>query len=179
VGWERVGVVVVGHGQLPSDLPREASAKYLMLKFKHSRSAEEENLYRELEELVLNWPRDEKNDPYYISLQRLAEEVARLGGFSEVWFAFNEFCRPTLAEALEEACRSSVDVVAVVTTMTTPGGEHSEEEIPALIEEARREWRKPVIYAWPFDPGQIARLLVENVNTHLSKHDPRRPKSRT
>jgi sirohydrochlorin cobaltochelatase len=165
-----VGVVLVGHGQLPRDLPKKLSSEYLALKFKHGLSAEEERRLDELEKLILGWHRDERNDPYYHSVQRLAEEVSRLGAFARVWTAFNEFCRPTLAEALEEACSCSVDVVVVVPTMMTRGGEHSEGEIPAVIEEFRGRCGKPLIYAWPFETESIAKLLVETVRSHLARH---------
>ncbi len=168
MGDLRIGVVLVGHGQLPRDLPDELAGEYLGLKFKRPRTPAEEGRLGELEKLVLDWPRDEGNDPYYHGLHRLSEKVASLGRFERVWVAFNEFCRPKLGEALEEACRSGVDVVVVVTTMLTRGGEHSEEEIPAAIEEHRSKCGRPLIYAWPFDEALVARLLVESVRSHLS-----------
>jgi sirohydrochlorin cobaltochelatase len=78
------------------------------------------------------------NDPYAHSLQTLASELSIIGGYEKVVVAFNEFCRPTVEEALVEVCNSDVDVVVVVTTMTTKGGEHSEKDIPELLEKMRK-----------------------------------------
>jgi sirohydrochlorin cobaltochelatase len=133
----RVGVVLVGHGQLPSDIPKELRSEYLKLKFKENRTRLEEERFEELENVVLNWARNEVNDPYAHSLQTLASELSKIGGYEKVVVAFNEFCRPTVEEALE-VCNSDVDVVVVVTTMTTKGGEHSEKDIPELLEKMRK-----------------------------------------
>jgi len=48
----RVGVVLVGHGQLPSDIPKELRSEYL--KFKENRTRLEEERFEELENVVLN-----------------------------------------------------------------------------------------------------------------------------
>jgi sirohydrochlorin cobaltochelatase len=108
------------------------------------------------------------NDPYAHSLQTLASELSKIGGYEKVVVAFNEFCRPTVEEALE-VCNSDVDVVVVVTTMTTKGGEHSEKDIPELLEKMRKKCLKQIVYAWPFDVRSVARLLVETINLHLSR----------
>ena len=68
----KVGVILVGHGQLPKDLHPAIKGEYLSLKFKVQRSAEEEERFRSLERLVLKWPRNEFNDPYARSLKVLA-----------------------------------------------------------------------------------------------------------
>jgi len=165
-----VGVILVGHGQLPKDLPPAIKGEYLSLKFKVHRSAEEEERFRSLETTVLRWPRNEFNDPYAHSLRVLAEELKRVGSYDRIWVAFNEFCEPTLEEALDEVARSDSDVVVIVTTMTTRGGEHAEEEIPAQIERFKPKMgNKVVIYAWPFDPSSVAEMLAKNIEKHLQQ----------
>jgi sirohydrochlorin cobaltochelatase len=55
-------------------------------------------------------------------------------------------------------------VITVTTTMVTPGGSHSEIEIPETL--ARLRPRHPGIdlrYAWPFDTDLIAETLLEQV----------------
>lgn len=164
----KVGVILVGHGQLPKDLPPAIRGEYLSLKFKVQRSAEEEERFRSLERLVLKWPRNEFNDPYAHSLKVLAEELKKIGRYDRVWVAFNEFCEPTLEEALDEAAHSDSDVIVIVTTMTTRGGEHAEEEIPEQIERLKPKMEnKLVIYAWPIDPSTVAEMLRKNVEKHL------------
>jgi sirohydrochlorin cobaltochelatase len=164
----KVGVILVGHGQLPKDLPPAIRGEYLSLKFKVQRSAEEEERFRSLERLVLKWPRNEFNDPYAHSLKVLAEELKKVGSYDRVWIAFNEFCEPTLEEALDEAARSDSDVIVIATTMTTRGGEHAEEEIPEQIERLKSKMgNKLVIYVWPIDPSTVAEMLRKNIEKHL------------
>jgi hypothetical protein len=85
----RVGVVLVGHGQLPSDIPNELRSEYLKLKFKENRTRLEEERFEELENVVLNWARNEVNDPYAHSLQTLASELSMIDGYEKVVVAFN------------------------------------------------------------------------------------------
>jgi hypothetical protein len=75
-----VGVVLVGHGQLPSGIPKELRSEHLKLKFKENRTRLEEEKFEELENVVLNWARNEVNDPYAHSLQTLASELSKIGG---------------------------------------------------------------------------------------------------
>jgi sirohydrochlorin cobaltochelatase len=105
------------------------------------------------------------NDPYAHSLQTLASELSVIGGYKKVVVAFNEFCRPTV----EEVCKSDADGVVVVTTITTKGGEHSEKDIPELLEKMRKKCLKQIVYAWPFDVRAVERLFVETINLHLSR----------
>ncbi|MEN2975248.1 MAG: CbiX/SirB N-terminal domain-containing protein [Candidatus Caldarchaeales archaeon] len=163
----KVGVVLVGHGQLPRDLPSEIGREYMKLKFKVERSPEEEASFKSLEEKVMNWPRNESNDPYYHSLQMIAEELEKKRRYSMVWIAFIDFCKPTVKEAIEEACSSDVEVIVVTTTMMTRGGEHSEEDIPRILEEFKSRCGKPIIYAWPFNLSEIASLLSDVIDRYL------------
>ncbi|MEM0444076.1 MAG: CbiX/SirB N-terminal domain-containing protein [Candidatus Caldarchaeum sp.] len=165
----RIGVIVVGHGQMPYDLTPEIKYRYMRLKFKAERTEDEEKTFKQLEDTILNWPRNALNDPYASSLHNIAEELKRIGVFNAVWVAFNEFCKPTLREAIENACQSDVDVIVVVTTMTTRGGDHAEREIPAIMEAAKQKCSKTLIYAWPFDVTEVAQLLAKTVNYHLHK----------
>jgi hypothetical protein len=50
------------------------------LKFKENRTRLEEERFEELENVVLNWARNEVNDPYAHSLQTLASELSKIGG---------------------------------------------------------------------------------------------------
>ena len=78
--------------------------------------------------------------------------------------AYNEFCEPTLPEAVEELIGKGVEQITVVSTMFTPGGSHSEFEIPEELQELRA--RHPDVtlnYAWPFDLSQVARMLFEHI----------------
>jgi len=52
------------------------------------------------------------------------------------------------------------DVIIVTSIMLTPGGVHSERDIPASIESFKEE--NPsirIIYAWPYDLREVAQFV--------------------
>ena len=82
--------------------------------------------------------------------------------------AYNEFCSPTVEESIEELIRQGATHITVATTMFTPGGSHSEVEIPEILAAVRRRHPEVVIkYAWPFDPSTIAQVLNEQVRRFM------------
>ncbi len=84
----------------------------------------------------------------------------------EVLFAvaYNEFCAPTLEESVEELIKKGATHITVTTTMFTPGGSHSEVEIPEILEQLRKQYPDIVLrYAWPFDMKLIAAMLATQV----------------
>ncbi|MEM4417091.1 MAG: hypothetical protein QXD32_03440, partial [Nitrososphaerota archaeon] len=89
-GKPKVGIILVGHGQLPKDLPQDLRHEYLSLKHKRRKPPEEEAKLESLERIVLEWPRNDSNDPYAHSLKLLAEELRRMGEYDRVWVAFKE-----------------------------------------------------------------------------------------
>jgi len=118
--------------------------------------------YRNLDAKIRAWPRTVQNDPFWAGSQEMAEHLRTATG-SEVIVGFNEFCAPTLDDALDQAARQS-DKVNVITPMMTRGGEHSEVEIPDSVKRAQE--RHPNVafkYAWPLDISAIARFLAEQI----------------
>jgi sirohydrochlorin cobaltochelatase len=92
-----------------------------------------------------------------------AQLRANLG---EVLFAvaYNEFCAPTLEDSVKELIKKGATHITVTTTMFTPGGSHSEVEIPEILERLRKQYPDIVLrYAWPFDLLMVAKLLQEQV----------------
>ena len=92
-----------------------------------------------------------------------AQLRANLG---EVLFAvaYNEFCAPTLEESVEELIKKGATHITVTTTMFTPGGSHSEVEIPEILDHLRPLYPKVTLrYAWPFDLNLVANTLTEQV----------------
>ncbi len=78
--------------------------------------------------------------------------------------AYNEFCAPTLEEAVEDLIKKGATHITVTTTMFTPGGSHSEVEIPEILDQLRP--RHPDVelrYAWPFDLQLVANTLAEQL----------------
>jgi sirohydrochlorin cobaltochelatase len=54
--------------------------------------------------------------------------------------------------------------ITVITTMFTPGGSHSEIEIPEILDQLRpRHPNVDLRYAWPFDLQLVARTLAEQL----------------
>jgi sirohydrochlorin cobaltochelatase len=164
-------IVLAMHGVPPSDFPRRELGEFFALhaRFEHAASAEEPafSRYLGLDRKVRDWPRSAQNDLYYAASFELARELSVVAGV-EVIVGFNEFCAPGLDDALDRAAASGTGRVVVVTPMMTPGGEHSEQDIPAAIERARR--RHPGVafeYAWPFAVGDVAGFLADHVRRHL------------
>jgi sirohydrochlorin cobaltochelatase len=78
--------------------------------------------------------------------------------------AFNEFCTPTLQEAVEDLIGQGATRITVITTMFTPGGSHSEIEIPEILDQLRpRHPNVDLRYAWPFDLQLVAKTLAEQL----------------
>jgi len=155
------GVVLVGHGGIPKDCPQELVTKLKRLETQRRAaklppSSEE----RELDDKVRRWPRTAATDPYQSGLEAVADQLRqRLKG---VLFAvaYNEFCAPTLEEAVEDLITRGATQITVATTMFTPGGSHSEIEIPEILEALRRRHSGIALhYAWPFDLSMVADLL--------------------
>lgn len=120
---------------------------------------------RALDERLRAHPRTPENDPYFQGLTRLGEALRPLLAGVELRLAFNEFCAPSLDEAIDHAVVDGAERVWVVSSMWTQGGVHAEEEIPETIEAARR--RHPqlsIVYAWPFDAGEVARFLAAHLH---------------
>ena len=103
-------------------------------------------------------------DPYRSGLKAVAAQLrANLG---EVLFAvaYNEFCAPTLAESVEKLIKKGATHITVTTTMFTPGGSHSEIEIPEIFDHLRPQYpRVELRYTWPFDLQLVASTLTEQV----------------
>jgi len=163
-------VVLAMHGAPPLDFPKNALAVFFTL---HARvghgGAGPENQrrrYEELEAKVRGWPRTGDNDPFYAGSVELAEYLRRALGL-EVILGFNEFCSPSLAEALDRAARSAPKIL-VITPMMTRGGEHSAVDIPEAIRAAQEKHPgKEFVYVWPFPTQDIARFLCNEIARFL------------
>ncbi len=158
-------IVVVGHGAPPSDVPRDLVMRLKALEGRRraagSPMGDEE---RELDSKVRQWPRSVETDPYAAGVENLAEAVRRASPGVRVAVAFNEFCAPSLEQAVEQLYAEGVREIDVVPTMFTQGGVHSEIEIPETLEALRRDHPDLMLhYAWPFDADAIASLLLATI----------------
>jgi sirohydrochlorin cobaltochelatase len=156
------------HGAPPADFPRSEAGELFGLRGRLERAAPADRpalaeRLRELDVKMRSWPRTAVNDPYHAGSQDLAQHLHLATGLS-VLVGFNEFCAPSLDEALDQAAAARPDRVLVVTPMMTRGGDHVEHEIPDAI--ARAQSRHPEIrleYVWPFDTSQVAIFLAEHI----------------
>lgn len=163
-------IILAMHGAPPNDFPKRNMGEFFSLHMQLERGAvaeakrsKLESRYAELEEKMRTWPRTEQNDPFYAASHTLAEELSLTTGY-DVIVGFNEFCAPSLDDALDQAVAKDAERVIIITPMMTPGGEHAEIDIPAAIDDAQQ--RHPDIdfrYAWPFDTDAVTQFLAAQI----------------
>ncbi|MFW9960040.1 MAG: sirohydrochlorin chelatase [Candidatus Thorarchaeota archaeon] len=164
-------IVLAMHGAPPKDYPSSELMEFLKLHMtlEHSVSAFPQAMYskhNDLNEKIRKWPRTKENDPFWWASHELAGELSRITRH-EVIVGFNEFCGPSIDEALENAVSLETDEVIVITPMMTPGGTHSENDIPNSIASAQE--RHPNVsfkYAWPFELKVVAEFLARQLSNH-------------
>jgi sirohydrochlorin cobaltochelatase len=165
-------IVLAMHGSPPTDFPRRELGEFFALhgRLETAPGEQREQLQRrhdELEAHMRAWPRTAENDPFYAGSHEIAGNLAHVMGL-DVVVGFNEFCAPSLDEALDLAAQGGAERVVVTTLMMTRGGGHAEQDIPAAIDRARR--RQAGIdfrYAWPFDPAEVAEFLAQELAQHI------------
>lgn len=162
----RNAVILVGHGGVPTDCPPELVTRLKTLEAQRRGSGRAPTCEElALETRIRRWPRTPQTDPYQAGLEALAAQLRPLLDGAALAIAYNEFCTPTLEAAVEEMIATGVTSIAVVPSMLTPGGVHSEVEIPETLERLRA--RYPYIalrYAWPVDLTLVARMLADQLS---------------
>lgn len=158
-------VILVGHGAPPLDFPREEVAKLKALEGRRRASrapmSEEE---RSLDTKIRDWPRTERTDPYRAGMQKLAHAFAQRLGARRLVVAYNEFCAPSLEDAIRSEAARGAMRIDIVPSMLTPGGVHSEIEIPETIADMQKLLPHVVLhYVWPFDLDEVALLLAKHL----------------
>lgn len=153
---EKISIVIVGHGSVPHDYPR--IKEYFEA---HIKGGDE---YEKLEHELLYWPRNEENDPYWAGFMSVINDLKKTNSYHSVHPAFNEMCAPTVEEALNQALEQNPDKIVVVSIMLTPGGGHSEHDIPTAIEMFAEDHPKAnIVYAWPYEVSEISNILVKQI----------------
>ncbi|MFW9978733.1 MAG: sirohydrochlorin chelatase [Candidatus Thorarchaeota archaeon] len=167
-------VVLAMHGVPPNDFPTGELTELFRLhgQLQHIPPHADPYLQQRHDELdvkIRNWPRNESNDPYWGASYILGKTIESLTNW-KVIVGFNEFCAPSIDDAMEEAILQSPKRIIVVTPMMTAGGEHSEVDIPDAIARARHKHADiEIVYAWPFKTEEIAKFLVKQIEKHLRK----------
>jgi sirohydrochlorin cobaltochelatase len=171
---EQMGVVLAGHGVPATDCPSEWVGQLMAMEWsgghQGGQTSEVKARIQELDSKIRNWPRRPENDPYKEGLEKLAAVLRTCLPTALVEVGYNEFCRPSVPEAIQEVIRKGARQVLVVPSMLTPGGLHSEKDIPKAIEQARRDNPQVRIeYVWPFDLNAVADLLAAHVRRKVSE----------
>jgi sirohydrochlorin cobaltochelatase len=159
------GIVLVGHGGIAKDCPAELVSRLKRLEGQRRAagippSAEEQ----ELDATIRRWPRTPATDPYRAGLEAVGTALRPLLDGTLFALAYNEFCAPTVQESIEDLIRQGATHITVATTMFTPGGAHSELEIPEVLARLRPKYPGVELrYAWPFDVQLIATTLAQQL----------------
>ena len=157
------------HGMPPNDFSEEEILELVKLhriveKLGGRAPPEIRRRYHELDSKIRDWDRNPENDPFWAASNTLAKELESSTGF-EVVVGYNEFCGPSLDKALDAAAGKSATKVIVITPMMTPGGEHSEDDIPAAISSAKERFEEvEFIYAWPFPVEDVVSFLTHQIS---------------
>lgn len=166
-------VVLIGHGGVPKDCPHELVRKLKQLEAqRRAAGIPMSNEERELDQQIRRWPRTPTNDPYKVGLESLADQLRLLLKPDKLAIAYNEFCAPTLEEAVEDLIKDGIRDITVISSMFTAGGSHAEVEIPEIVADLKRIHPNATIrYAWPFDQKLVATMMA----THLKQFAPQTP----
>jgi sirohydrochlorin cobaltochelatase len=158
-------IVLVGHGGVPKDCPHELVRKLKQLEAQRRVSGRPKTQEeKDLDEKIRRWPRTPQNDPYKEGLEALAARLRPLLKRDRLAIAYNEFCAPTLEEAVEELIEDGIWDVTVVSSMFTAGGSHAEIEIPETVNKLKRAYPNATIrYAWPFDQQLVAGMIAAHL----------------
>lgn len=164
---DKLAIVLAVHGIPPKDFPPADRAELFRLRGRLTQSPGDFAAQTRLNELNTKmrlWPRTAENDPYHAGAMALAKQLESASGRTVI-VGFNEFCAPDLNAALDSAAGLAVEKVVVMTTMMTPGGTHSEIDIPEAITEARGRHPKVTFdYLWPLPTTDLAAFLASLVN---------------
>lgn len=162
---EKRGVILVGHGGIPKGCPQELVTKLKRLEAQRrvaNLPPSQEEL--ELDHKIRQWPRTAETDPYQAGFEAVAACLRAQLNVALFAVAYNEFCAPTLEESVKSLIKQGAIHIVVTTTMFTPGGSHSEVEIPEILDQLRPMYPGVEIrYAWPFDLELVAKTLAEQL----------------
>jgi sirohydrochlorin cobaltochelatase len=162
---EKRGVVLVGHGGIPKDCPQDLVTKLKRLEAQRRAAKTPPSPEEiELDRKIRRWPRTAATDPYCSGLEAVAAALRQQLDGALFAVAYNEFCAPTLEESVEGLIKKGATHITVITTMFTPGGSHSEIEIPEILDHLRPQHPGVELrYAWPFDLELVAGTLAQQI----------------
>ncbi len=163
---DHTAVVLIGHGGVPKDAPSDLVSELKRLEAARERKGELRMGEHEaqLDAQIRNWPRTPETDPYQAGLERVAEALRPRIAPRRLLVAYNEFCGPSVQRAVADLAAEGFRRILLVTTMFTPGGSHSDREIPELVTMLGQDHPGVEIdYAWPFDMDLVADFLTRHI----------------
>lgn len=164
-------VLLIAHGSPATDIPRSMLATLRQLRGLKEPSAEEVARADEQEEKIRNWPRTANNDPYQEGTEALVEALRKQLGTTPVVAAYNEFCAPSTEQAVAQLAASGVTHISVFSTMMTPGGGHSERDIPEALAQCRKKFPGVELeYVWPYDLNLVASVIGAQLKRLQTSH---------
>jgi len=163
-------VILIGHGGTPSDAPKAVIGE--LKRLEGERQARREAVMgareAELDKLIREWPRTLATDPYKFGVEEIGAALAPKLGGRKLVCAYNEFCAPSVEDAIEGLVKDGFTRISLISTMFTRGGVHAECEIPGIvIAETKKHPGVVIEYAWPFDADLIAGFLSEQLGAAL------------
>jgi len=163
-------VVLIGHGAAATDTPRALLAEFKRLESERASRREKIASPREaeLDRQIRSWPRTPANDAYRLGVESIARALAAKLRGRRLLVAYNEFCAPSVEEAVESLIAEGNTRVSLISTMFTRGGLHAECEIPGIVAEMNAKHPGVTVeYAWPFDSDFIADFLAAQLERVL------------
>lgn len=162
-------IVLAMHGGIPNDFPKAELHRFFSLHEQGTQLPEA----KQLEQKLRHWPRNQSNDPYYWGSVQLQKALQKVSGLPVI-LAFNEFCAPSIEEAILQAVEQrKARVVLLITPMLTPGGNHSEKDIPAAIQKAKQQIKSSGVtiqYIWPIPVEETARFFLQQIHQFNTIH---------
>jgi sirohydrochlorin cobaltochelatase len=160
-------IVLIGHGGTASDTPKAMVGELKRLEGERQARREMKMSAREaeLDKIVREWPRTPATDAYKYGVEEIAKALAPKLDGRKLVTAYNEFCAPSVEDAIEGLVAEGFGRILLISTMFTRGGIHAECEIPGIVSEARKKHPGvQVEYAWPFDAGFLADFLAAQLS---------------
>jgi len=163
-------IILVGHGAPASDTPNDLITELKRLQVQRHQQEMLKIMPREaaLDKLIRERARTLETDPYKFGLERLAKKLTQKLGKQRLIVAYNEFCSPSVEEAINRLVADGAKHIVLMPTMFTPGGAHSEIEIPEIIEKmCEQHCGITLEYAWPVDLDHLANFIVGHLTNSL------------
>ncbi len=163
-------LILIGHGDIPYDFPKEKLKEYFKLRTLQrsgSINEEEKRYFLKLEEELKKWKRNKSNDSHYFNIKKFSKYLQKKINI-KVDFAFNEFCSPDIKEKFEEI-KDKYDEFYFLPTMIF-SGKHTHFEIKKKIEDLKKENPdKKIFYVYPLKEDLVKKFFVGIIKEFINK----------